>query len=225
VTDVRDPRTADEELLGAEDPQVATRDRESERLARVEAELRRSAEALHDVRGIAIFGSARTPEDHPEYALARETAARLGHEGLPIITGGGPGIMEAANRGAQDVGALSVGLNIELPHEQAPNPYQDVELHFRYFFTRKVAFVRHSRAFVVFPGGFGTLDELFEALVLMQTGKVRDFPIILVGTAFWQGLVDWVADTLLPTGMISADDPAMLKLVDDPGAVVSAILA
>jgi uncharacterized protein (TIGR00730 family) len=222
--DLRDPQTHDEEILGAEDVAVVSRDRESERLARVERELRATTAALHDVRGVAIFGSARTAEDHPDYVLARTAAGRLGQEGFPIITGGGPGIMEAANRGARDVGALSVGLNIELPFEQAPNPHQDVELHFSYFFTRKVAFVRHSRAFVVFPGGYGTLDELFEALVLEQVDKIHDFPVVLVGRRFWAGLVVWIQEQLLDGGLISPGHERLFRVVDSPSEIVAAVL-
>ena len=136
---------------------------------------------------MSVFGSARTPPEHPDYALARATARRLGEAGFAVITGGGPGIMEAANRGAQEGGATSVGLNIDLPFEQAPNPYQDIALRFHYFFTRKIMFVRYASAFVVFPGGFGTLDELFEALLLIQTGKIRHFPVVLLQSSFWAG--------------------------------------
>ena len=173
----RTPRTEDEELLGAQLPTILTEHTEAQRLERILAELERGFAVLAGVRrGVSIFGSARIPPDHPHYALARETARLLGEEGLAIITGGGPGLMEAANRGAQDAGATSVGLNIELPFEQDANGFQDIELHFHYFFTRKVMFVRYANAYVVFPGGFGTLDELFEALVLIQTQQDPRLP-------------------------------------------------
>ena len=172
---------------------------------------------------MSVFGSARTPPGHPEYELAREVAARLGRAGFAIITGGGPGVMEAANLGAREVGATSVGLNIELPFEQAPNAHQDLALTFHYFFTRKVMFVRFATAFVVFPGGFGTLDELFEALVLIQTGKVHDFPVVLVGHAFWDGLVEWMGARLRDEGRISPGDLDLLVVTDDPDEIVAAV--
>ncbi|HWI21810.1 MAG TPA: TIGR00730 family Rossman fold protein [Baekduia sp.] len=216
--------TSDEELLGTKRRSVQRELTEDERLERIDAELRKGFDALRELGpAVTIFGSARTPENHPDYALARETASLLGQNGYAIITGGGPGIMEAGNRGAQDVGATSVGLNIELPFEQAPNRYQDIELNFHYFFTRKVIFVRYATAFVVFPGGFGTLDELFEALVLEQTDKITDFPVVLVGTQFWGGLVDWIGSRLVDDELISASDPELLVVTDDPADVVEAI--
>ena len=163
-----------------------------------------------------FFGSARTSADDPEYELARETARLVGESGLAIITGGGPGIMEAANRGAKDAGALSIGLNIELPFEQGGNPYCDIALEFHYFFARKIMFVRYASGFVVFPGGFGTLDELLEALTLIQTGKVTKFPVVLVGTDYWRGLVDWMGERLLAEGNISPGDLELFTLTDDP---------
>jgi uncharacterized protein (TIGR00730 family) len=218
----RRPHSADEELLGAELRTVETLRTDSDRLRTVQRELVSGFQALHQLeRGVAVFGSARVPPDHPRYALGREVGRRLGEAGFTVITGGGPGLMEAANRGARDAGATSVGLNIELPHEQAPNPYQDVALHFEYFFTRKVMFVRHSHAFVVLPGGFGTLDELFEALVLIQVDKIHDFPVVLVGREFWGGLVDWIAGRLVDDGMISPGDTGLLALTDDPEEVVA----
>ena len=143
----------------------------------------------------------------------------MGESGLAIITGGGPGVMEAANRGARDAGALSIGLNIELPFEQGINPYCDIELEFHYFFARKIVFVRYASGFVVFPGGFGTLDELFESLTLIQTGKVRNFPVVLMGSDYWQGLVDWIRERLLAEGKISPPDVDLLRLIDDPAEV------
>ena len=167
-----------------------------------------------------MFGSARIGADQPAYDLARRTARLLGEEGFEIVTGGGPGLMEAANRGAKEAGALSIGLNIDLPFEQGSNPYQDVELTFHFFFTRKVMFVRFASAFVVFPGGFGTLDELFEALVLIQTGKIRHFPVVLVGSAFWGGLLDWVRERLLADGLIGPGDLDLVAVTDDPEEVL-----
>ncbi|MBB4636514.1 TIGR00730 family Rossman fold protein [Longimicrobium terrae] len=172
---------------------------------------------------VTIFGSARTPPDHPEYAAARHTARLLGEQGFAIITGGGPGVMQAANQGAREAGALSIGCNIELPFEQGINPYVDVAINFRYFFVRKTMFVKYAEAFIIFPGGFGTMDELFEALTLIQTGKVRDFPVILVGRAYWAGLVDWIRDTLLTEGKISPDDVDLLMVTDSPEEAVAAI--
>jgi uncharacterized protein (TIGR00730 family) len=174
---------------------------------------------------VSVFGSARTPADHPDYALARDTARRLGDAGFAVITGGGPGIMEAANRGAKEAGVTSVGLNIDLPFEQGANAYQDIELRFHYFFTRKVMFVRYASAFVVFPGGFGTLDELFEALVLIQTDKIRHFPVILVGKRYWAGLTDWIRERLVADGMIAPSDADLLTVTDDPDDVVAPVRA
>ena len=167
----------------------------------------------------SFFGSARTPPDDPDYELARETARTLGESGMAIITGGGPGLMEAANRGAKDAGAVSVGLNIELPFEQGGNPYCDISLDFHYFFVRKIMFVRYASGFVVFPGGFGTMDELWEALTLIQTDKIRQFPVVLVGTDYWRGLVDWVGDRMLAEGNIAAEDLGLWTLTDDPAEV------
>jgi uncharacterized protein (TIGR00730 family) len=173
---------------------------------------------------VTIFGSARTPPDHPQYAAARETARLLGEAGFGIITGGGPGIMEAANRGARDADVLSVGCNIELPFEQGTNAYVDVAINFRYFFVRKTMFVKYAEAFVIFPGGFGTMDELFEALTLIQTGKVRDFPVVLMGREYWQGLLDWFRNTLLAEGKISPDDVDLLVVTDSPQEAVRTIV-
>ncbi|GCE31796.1 cytokinin riboside 5'-monophosphate phosphoribohydrolase [Dictyobacter alpinus] len=170
----------------------------------------------HIPPSIAIFGSARTKLDDPSYAAATETARLLAQAGFGIITGGGPGIMEAANKGAQEGGNLSIGCNIELPFEQESNPYLDVSLDFRYFFVRKTLFVKYSNAFIIFPGGFGTMDELFEALTLIQTQKVSNFPIILYGSAYWGGLLDWIRSTMLDEGNISAKDLDLLRVSDDP---------
>jgi uncharacterized protein (TIGR00730 family) len=222
----REPATPDEELLGTKRRHVLATRTDAERVQKMARDLEEGFGALRELGpAVSIFGSARTPPDHPWYALAREAARRLGAEGFAIITGGGPGIMEAANLGARDAGATTVGLNIELPHEQAPNPHQDLELHFEYFFTRKVAFVRYATAFVVFPGGYGTLDELFEALVLEQVDKIRDFPIVLVGTEFWDGLVRWIRERLVEDELISAADPDLLVVTDDLDEMCQVILA
>ena len=172
---------------------------------------------------VAVFGSARTKPDDPVYETARTIGRLLARDGFAVITGGGPGAMEGANRGAQEGGGLSVGCNIELPHEQAINPYVDLGVEFRYFFARKTMFVKYADAFVILPGGFGTLDELFEALTLIQTGKVRHFPVVLVGSRYWRGLLDWMRDVQLPAGAIAAKDLELLKLTDDPEEVASII--
>jgi uncharacterized protein (TIGR00730 family) len=172
---------------------------------------------------VTIFGSARVKEGAPAYDLARTIARRLAESGFAIITGGGPGVMEAANRGCREGGGLSIGCNIELPHEQSLNMYVDLGVEFHYFFARKTMFVKYASAFVILPGGFGTLDELFEALTLIQTGKVRHFPVVLVGTAYWQGLLDWLRAVQLPAGAISEDDLALFKLTDDPDEVVAIV--
>lgn len=169
---------------------------------------------------VAVFGSARTAPGHGYYELAREVGRLLAHAGYAVITGGGPGVMEAANRGCQEGGGLSVGCNIELPHEQALNAYVDLGVEFRYFFARKTMFVKYSDAFVILPGGFGTMDELFESLTLIQTGKIRHFPVILVGVAYWTGLLAWLRDVMLQQAAIDVDDFDLLKLTDDPAEVV-----
>src|SRR5687767_4537868 len=174
-------------------------------------------------RGVAIFGSARTPADNPFYAAAQETAALLARAGYTVITGGGPGIMEAANRGAFEAEGLSIGCNIELPFEQAPNPYQTRSLKFKYFFVRKTMFVKYSNAFVIFPGGFGTLDELFEALTLIQTRKINNFPVILYGSEFWAGMLTWLEDVILKSKYISSEDRGLLHLTDSPSEVVDIV--
>jgi uncharacterized protein (TIGR00730 family) len=220
----REPATHDEELLCAESPEVATLHTDAARIERVREELETGFDAMRELGpAVSIFGSARTPPGDPDYELARETARMLGSAGYGVITGGGPGVMEAANRGAQEAGARSVGLNISLPFEQRPNPYADLRLEFHYFFTRKLMFVRYAIGFVVFPGGFGTLDELFEALTLIQTGKVVHFPVLLVGTAWWDGMLDWLRDRLLATGKIGTEDLDLLRSTDDPAEVVEAI--
>jgi uncharacterized protein (TIGR00730 family) len=213
----RMPATLDEEIIGAQEAGVVSTLTDAARVERIQAELQTGFEALAHVGPAAsFFGSARTNAGHPEYALARETARLVGEAGMAIITGGGPGTMEAANRGARDAGAHSIGLNIELPFEQGLNGYCDIALEFHYFFARKIMFVRYASGFVVFPGGFGTLDELFESLTLIQTGKVRHFPVVLVGSRYWEGLVSWMRERLLAEGKIGAADLELLCLTDDP---------
>jgi uncharacterized protein (TIGR00730 family) len=222
----RVPTTSDEEIIYAESAAVRSEREETERLERVRHELQRGFSELADIGpAVCVFGSARQSEETPEYQRAREMGRALGEAGFAVITGGGPGLMEAANRGAQDVGALSVGLNIELPHEQALNPYVDVGIEFHYFFTRKLMFVRYSDALVVFPGGFGTLDELFEVLTLIQTGKAVDHPVILEDSAFWSGLVKWMRDFQLAQGMFSEEDLAQAELADGVEDVMERLCA
>ncbi|HEY6776863.1 MAG TPA: TIGR00730 family Rossman fold protein [Thermoleophilaceae bacterium] len=216
----RMPRTFDEEIIGAQEAAVVSTLTDLDRIDRIERELRMGFDALAPVGAAAsFFGSARTPRDDPEYALARETARLVGEDGMAVITGGGPGTMEAANRGAQDAGALSIGLNIELPFEQGMNNWVELGLEFHYFFTRKVMFVRYASGFVVFPGGFGTLDELFESLTLIQTGKIRNFPVVLVGREYWRGLLDWIVERPLGEDKISPEDVELYTLTDDPDEV------
>lgn len=222
--DVRVPATPDDELLGAQLASVLSEHTDAQRIAAISAEMADGFAALERIGcGVSFFGSARIGEQDPDYAIARETARQVGRAGYAVITGGGPGLMEAANRGAQEAPGVSVGLNIVLPHEQAPNPYQDVELRFEHFFARKVMFVRYATAFVVLPGGFGTLDELMEALVLIQTDTIRHFPVVLVGTTFWQGLYDWMATELAGRGLIGPSDLDLLVITDDPAEVVRTI--
>ncbi len=222
----RPPSTLDEEIIQAGDPRVLETHSDAERLARVEAELRTGFETLAGTAPAAcVFGSARTSADHPEYALARRVGRAFGEAGWSVITGGGPGIMEAANRGAQEGGGLSIGLNIELPHEQALNSFVDVGIQFHYFFTRKLMFVRYSRAFVLFPGGFGTLDEMFEVLTLGQTDKAVDFPVVLVGREHWRGLMDWVQERLVERGRIAPTDLKAISYAEDPEGIVAAASA
>jgi uncharacterized protein (TIGR00730 family) len=215
--------TADEELLCAcGHPELA--DEDPARVARMAAELTTGFDALRGVvKAVSIFGSARASGDSSDYTAARAVAQALGRAGFAVITGGGPGVMEAANRGARDAGALSIGLTIELPHEQRANDYVDRAVHFRYVFARKVMFVRYAAAFVALPGGFGTLDELFEALTLIQTGKVSNFPVVLVGTDHWTGLHDWLRARLLDHGRIAELDLDLLHVTDDPDTVVDIV--
>ncbi|WPD22268.1 MAG: TIGR00730 family Rossman fold protein [Candidatus Electrothrix scaldis] len=172
---------------------------------------------------VSIFGSARTDENHHDYQLARSIAEKLSKSGYGIITGGGPGIMEAANRGAADVNGVSIGLNIDLPFEQHSNPYVNLPMDFRYFFVRKVMFIKYSMAFICLPGGFGTLDELFESLTLIQTHKIKPFPIILVGSSFWSGLVDWIREQMISNSKIDKADLLLFEVLDDVDEIVAFI--
>ncbi len=220
----RHPRTSDEELLEAETTAILAELTDAQRLLRIQDELRNGFNALGRIgKAVSIFGSARTPADDPRYVQARELARRLGEEGFAIITGGGPGIMEAANRGARDAGVPSVGLGIELPHEQGMNEWVDLPLNFHYFFTRKVMFVRYASGFVVFPGGFGTMDEMFEAATLRQTEKIRYFPIVLVGSEYWSGLADFMRNQMLADGYISPADIEALAVCDDLDRVIEIV--
>lgn len=194
------------------------------RILRIQAEFVEGFGAMANIGpAISVFGSARTGRDHPEYAVAQEVGARLAQAGYAVITGGGPGIMEAANKGASEAGGTSIGLGIELPSEQRLNDWVEIGVNFRYFFVRKTCFVKYSRGFVAFPGGFGTLDELFEALTLVQTRKVTRFPIVLVGTAYWAGLVEWVSSRLTSEAKIGANDHELFYVTDDPAEVIEVI--
>ena len=191
------------------------------RVLRIQSEFVEGFGMLSEVgHAVSVFGSARATPDSERYAMAETIGARLATDGYTVVTGGGPGLMEAANKGAQEAGGNSIGLGIELPFEQSINDFVDVGVTFRYFFVRKTMFVKYSQAFVVLPGGFGTLDELFEAITLVQTGKVTRFPVILVGSEFWGGLHDWIVKMLRGEGMISEDDPDLLQVTDDPDEVV-----
>ncbi|MFM9128067.1 MAG: TIGR00730 family Rossman fold protein [Solirubrobacterales bacterium] len=215
----------DRELFGAWAPAVPRERSDADRVALTAGEMAMGFSALSEIGpAISIFGSARVKEDDPLYEEARAIARRLGEAGFAIITGGGPGLMEAANRGARDAGALSVGLNIDLPYEQHLNPYVDLPLNFHYFYTRKLMFVRFACGFVVMPGGFGTIDEAFEAFTLIQTGKVEDFPVVLFGEAFWGGLRAWVRENLLGRGMIEENDLRAMLITDDVEDVVKECL-
>jgi uncharacterized protein (TIGR00730 family) len=210
------------------DPQLVRRSqtsaREAWRMFEFISEFVLSTERLQTIQpAVAIFGSARTSPEHPYYHVAMDIGRRLSDAGFSVISGGGPGIMEAANKGAFAGESPSVGLNIQLPHEQSNNPYQDISHTFQHFFARKVMFVKLSCAFVMMPGGFGTMDELMEVLTLVQTGKIRRLPVILVNSKFWGGLLDWINGQLLADGMIGVDDPALMQVIDDPQEVVEAI--
>jgi hypothetical protein len=224
---IRDlPITEDEKLLQERGPSADFTRTDPWRVLKIMSEFIEGFDTLAGVaKGVSIFGSARTGPDDPQYAAARETARLLAVAGYSIITGAGPGIMEAANRGARDGHGHSVGCNIELPFEQGANPFVDTLINFRYFFVRKTMFIKYSDAFIIFPGGFGTLDELFEALTLIQTGKIFRFPVILFGRRYWAGLVRWLQTRVLTEGKISPGDLDLMLLTDDPAEAAAAVIA
>jgi uncharacterized protein (TIGR00730 family) len=216
--------TQDEQLLETPGPAEFTHT-DTWRVFRIMGEFVEGFDELATLtRGVSIFGSARTRADDPDYEAARETAALLARAGFSVITGGGPGIMEAANRGAFEAGGRSIGCNIELPFEQGSNPYLTKGLKFKYFFVRKMMFVKYSLGFIIFPGGFGTLDELFEALTLIQTKKIRNFPVVLFGSAYWAGLLSWIRDFAMKEGNVTEQDLKLLHLTDSPAEVVQIII-
>ena len=218
------PATEDEKLL--ERPEPAFLGTDPWRALRILGEFVEGFDAMARVGpAVTVFGSARTRPEDPIYETARAIGRRLAEAGFAVITGGGPGAMEAANRGCREGGGLSVGCNIELPHEQGMNPYVDLGVEFRYFFARKVMFVKYADGFVILPGGFGTLDELFESLTLIQTGKVRHFPVVLVGRSYWAGLLDWMRDTLLANGAIAESDLTLFHVTDDTDDAIAWIEA
>jgi uncharacterized protein (TIGR00730 family) len=220
------PVTEDQKLLSgpAQDPADFTRT-DTWRVMRIMSEFIEGFDTLASVqKGVTIFGSARTHPDDPQYAAAREVARLLAQEGFAIITGAGPGIMEAANHGAKLAGGKSIGCNIELPFEQGANPYVDTLINFRYFFVRKTMFIKYSNAFIIFPGGFGTLDEAFEALTLIQTGKIYQFPVILFGRHYWAGLIRWIQTRVLGEQKISAGDVDLMIMTDDPKEAVKIVI-
>ena len=217
--------TDDEVLLRSPEPEDEYKTSDSWRVFRIMGEFVGGFDDLATItRGVTIFGSARTHEDAEMYEAARETGKLLAEAGFEVITGGGPGIMEAANRGAFEAGKVSVGCNIELPFEQAPNPYQTKSLSFKYFFVRKTMFIKYSNAYIIFPGGFGTMDELFEALTLIQTRKIRNFPVVLFGSQYWRGLLAWVTSTMLNEGNINEEDLGLMHLTDSPADAVEFII-
>jgi len=218
-------RTEDEKLLaGRAAERPAFLETDTWRSLRILSEFVEGFEALAEVGpAVAVFGSARVGENDLAYAMAQRIGRELAEAGFAVITGGGPGVMEAANRGAHEAGGLSIGCNIELPHEQHINPYVDVSIEFHYFFARKTMFVKYSDAFVILPGGFGTLDELFESLTLIQTGKIKHFPVVLIGHAYWDGLLAWMRDVQLPAGAIAQSDLDLLRVTDDPEEAVAMI--
>jgi len=220
ITAPKVPRPSDPQLIRRSQSSA----REAWRMFEIIAEFVTATERLQAIQpAVSIFGSARMTPEHPYYKLAEDIARRLSEAGFSVISGGGPGIMEAVNKGAYAAPSPSVGLNIQLPHEQSENAFQDVSHTFQHFFARKVMFVKLSCAFVMMPGGFGTLDELMEVLTLVQTGKIRKVPVILVNAAYWKGLLDWIRGQLLADGMIGAEDPDLMRVIDDPKAVVDAI--
>lgn len=217
--------TEDEVLLRSPEPDDVFKSSDSWRVFRIMGEFVNGFDSLATItRGVSVFGSARTKEDDPNYIAARETGRLLAEADFEIITGGGPGIMEAANRGAFDAGKVSVGCNIELPFEQSTNPYQNRSLTFKYFFVRKTMFIKYSNAYVIFPGGFGTMDELFEALTLIQTRKIRNFPVVLFNSQYWRGMLAWITSTMLNEKNINAEDLGLLYLTDSPKDAVDFIV-
>ena len=214
--------TADEALLGSDGDEWASKD--PWRVLRIQAEFVEGFDTLHGLpAAVSIFGSARTASTDPMYRAAERIARDLVERGFAVITGGGPGIMEAGNKGASEAGGTSVGLGIELPHEQGLNPYVGLGINFRYFFARKTMFLKYSRGFIAMPGGFGTLDELFESLTLIQTGKVTHFPVALFGSRFWGPLLDWIEREVEACGFISPGDLGLITLTDDVGEAVAAM--
>lgn len=217
------PSTADQRLLDSR-LRHEWKTKDAWRALRILSEFVEGFDTLADVPpAVSVFGSARSKPESAEYRMGEELGGALARAGYAVITGGGPGVMEAANKGVADAGGLSIGLGIELPFEQGLNDWVDVGIDFRYFFARKTMFVKYAQAFVVLPGGFGTLDELFEAVTLVQTRKVTRFPVVLMGTAYWQGLLDWLRDTMLPDGKIGPEDLELLYLTDDVDAAVQHI--
>lgn len=217
--------TDDEVLLRSPEPEDEYKTSDSWRVFRIMGEFVDGFDNLATItNGVSLFGSARTSEDDPMYIAAQETGRLLAEAGFEVITGGGPGIMEAGNRGAYEAGKVSVGCNIELPFEQVPNPYLTKSLSFKYFFVRKTMFIKYSNAFIIFPGGFGTMDELFEALTLIQTKKIRNFPVVLFGPQYWQGLLQWITSTMLNERYINEEDLQLMHLTDSPQEAVNFII-
>lgn len=217
--------TEDEVLLRSPEPFDEYKTSDSWRVFRIMGEFVAGIDSLQTVtKGVSVFGSARTKEDDYFYQAAVETGRLLAEAGFEVITGGGPGIMEAANRGAFEAGKTSIGCNIELPFEQKANPYQTKSLTFKYFFVRKTMFIKYSNAYIIFPGGFGTMDELFEALTLIQTKKIRNFPVVLFGSQYWRGLLQWITSTMLNEKMINEEDLGLIHLTDSPKEAVAFIL-
>ncbi|MFH1673512.1 MAG: TIGR00730 family Rossman fold protein [Pseudomonadota bacterium] len=198
--------------------------KESWRIFRIMAEFVDGIESLSEIYpAVTIFGSARVGPNEEVYEKTKQIAALFAKENFAVVTGGGPGTMEAANKGAIEAGGVSVGLNVGLPFEETPNPYTNIRVDFKYFFVRKVMFLKYSVAYIIMPGGFGTLDELFEALTLIQTKKIKPFPVILVGSDYWQGLMDWIKNELLANGKISSDDLDIIQIIDEPGEILKAV--
>jgi uncharacterized protein (TIGR00730 family) len=217
--------TDDEVLLRSPSPEDEYKTSDSWRVFRILGEFVGGFDDLATItRGVSIFGSARTHPDDPMYLAAQETSRLLAEDGFEIITGGGPGIMEAANKGAFEAGKVSVGCNIELPFEQVPNPYLTKSLTFKYFMVRKTMFIKYSNAYIIFPGGFGTMDELFEALTLIQTRKIRNFPVVLFGSQYWRGLLSWITSTMLNEKNINSEDLGLIHLTDSPKDAVDFII-